>query len=358
MGDNRESLIKEVPCSNLDLNDCFFDSLRDNYGSEFDRWFKEKCVDGRRNALVIREGGSLYGLCVFKVEHNEPINSDGDIPCEIALKICTFKVSSEARGVKFGERLLRSVFEKCYSEAIPFIYLTTGSIQESLIKLLEEFGFHQYGIIKSRGAKTADCVFGKWITPHQGNQILDKDMFAREHFPSYKDDSTVGKFLVPIQPEWHEKLFPDLSNFRHSLFGQTLQFQASEGNAIRKAYVCKSSINRIMPGDLLFFYRSRDRHSVEAYGVVRTCARTKDFCTVQKLIKGRTVYTESDLRALIREADHGLLVISFDLLGYIHPSINVNDMKRYGIAIPQSIVRIGESAYMNIFRQKQLWQQY
>ena len=142
MGNTRGSLIKEISCSNLDVNDSFFDSLRDNYGPEFDRWFKEKCVDGGRNALVIREGENLYGLCIFKVEHNEPINSDGDIPCEIALKICTFKVSDEARGVKFGERLLRSVFEKCYSEVIPFIYLTTGSIQESLIKLLEEFGFH------------------------------------------------------------------------------------------------------------------------------------------------------------------------------------------------------------------------
>lgn len=154
MGNTRGSLIKEISCSNLDVNDSFFDSLRDNYGPEFDRWFKEKCVDGGRNAHVIREGENLYGLCIFKVEHNEPINSDGDIPCEIALKICTFKVSDEARGVKFGERLLRSVFEKCYSEVIPFIYLTTGSIQESLIKLLEEFGFHQYGTIKSRGAKS------------------------------------------------------------------------------------------------------------------------------------------------------------------------------------------------------------
>ena len=188
--------------------------------------------------------------------------------------------------------------------------------------------------------------------------MLGKDSFAREYFPSYMDDPAVGKHLVPIRPEWHEKLFPDISDFRGSLFGKSLQFQESEGNAIRKAYVCRSSTNRIEPGDLLYFYRSKDRRSVEVYGVVRTSDRTMDITAVMNLVKGRTVYAKDDIRLLIEGANNGLLVLSFDLLGFIQPAISAEDMRKNGIPIPQSIASIDEKAYVELFKQKQLWQQY
>lgn len=352
------TLVEEVSCSDLDLSDSFFDSLRDFYGDEFNRWFIDKCVLGHRNSFAIREDGKLYALCIYKIEHDEPINSEGYIPFKDTLKICTFKVADEARGAKLGENLLQSVFYKCFGYEIPFIYLTTGVIQMSLIKLLEEFGFHQFGTIESRGAKDADCVYGKWVFPTSNNPMLDKDSFAREYFPSYMDDPSVGKHLVPIRPEWHEKLFPDISNFRGSLFGKSLQFQESEGNAIRKAYVCRSSTNRIEPGDLLYFYRSKDRRSVEVYGVVRTSDRTMDITAVMNLVKGRTVYAKDDISLLIEGASNGLLVLSFDLLGFIQPAISAEDMRNNGIPIPQSIASIDEKAYVEFFKQKQLWQQY
>lgn len=349
------SVIESVTCDELNIEDSFFDSLRDTYGQEFNSWF-EKCADTRRDAFAIRENGKVYALCIYKVEHNEAVNDDGWNPCETKLKICTFKVSSEVRGVKYGEKLLAAVFQLCREKKIPFVYLTTGNIQRSLIDLLESFGFFSNGCQTVRGRETPDDVYAKWTIPSfTGLKKLEKAEFLKRFYPSYLDDVKVNKYLVPIQKEWHEKLFPEISYFADSLFGAHLDFQESEGNTIRKVYICKANISSIEPGDLLYFYRSEDRHSVEAYGAVDAVIRSTDLTEIMEIVEGRTVYTKEKLREILISAKNGLLVLRFVVLGYIKPEVTSEMMKNHGVPIPQTISTIDADSYETLFKQNQLW---
>jgi len=64
------------------------------------------------------------------------------------------------------------------------------------------------------------------------------------------------KFLVPIRPDYHERMF---LGFKQQL---TLPEMLGEleipGNAIDKAYLSNFIIRKIQQGDLILFYRSQD----------------------------------------------------------------------------------------------------
>lgn len=38
------------------------------------------------------------------------------------------------------------------------------------------------------------------------------------YYPYFKDNESVQKFIIPIQPQYHEVLFPDFSSMKGSLF--------------------------------------------------------------------------------------------------------------------------------------------
>lgn len=98
--------VEEVSAHTVSIEDKFFDSLREGYGDViFDKWWKDKCIGGRRPCWVVYDDDKLTGLIVRKDESAE--DTDATIKVEKILKICTFKVSPEKRGVKLGELLLK-----------------------------------------------------------------------------------------------------------------------------------------------------------------------------------------------------------------------------------------------------------
>ena len=79
-------------------------------------------------------------------------------------------------------------------------------------------------------------------------------------------DLTVRKFCIPIQPDYHRRLFPEIAfatelplfpagDVRPDL---TAWRGRTPGNTIRKVYLCRAKTTRIRPGDILFFYMSKD----------------------------------------------------------------------------------------------------
>ena len=99
--------------------------------------------------------------------------------------------------------------------------------------------------------------------PPVGANVLD---FDREHYPRFHDAPLVRKFCVPIQPDYHRRLFPeiafasDLPLFPREAFGPIIAYgqERTPGNTIRKVYLCRAKITRLRPGDILFFYMSKD----------------------------------------------------------------------------------------------------
>jgi hypothetical protein len=101
------------------------------------------------------------------------------------------------------------------------------------------------------------------------------------NYPRYVDGETVHKFFVPIQPDYHRRLFPEIAFgaelplFPKETFGLMLNHgqERTPGNRIRKVYLCRAKINRLRPGDVLFFYMSKDERyeasqSITTIGIV------------------------------------------------------------------------------------------
>ena len=84
---------------------------------------------------VFDEG--LAGLIVRKDE--TAADTDATIKARKILKICTFKVRPEKRGVKLGELLLRKVFWFSQVNNYNLVYITTYKNQAALINLLEYY---------------------------------------------------------------------------------------------------------------------------------------------------------------------------------------------------------------------------
>ncbi|MEG8223162.1 hypothetical protein OSJ57_21505 [Sphingomonas sp. HH69] len=96
----------EVEANTLPQDDPIFESLRADYGG-FDAWWREKCVKPMRKCWVVMDDGRIAGLVVRKDE--KPDEADASLPGNKILKVCTFKVRPESRGVKLGELLLKQV---------------------------------------------------------------------------------------------------------------------------------------------------------------------------------------------------------------------------------------------------------
>jgi hypothetical protein len=142
--DYRVLSVRKVLFGHVDIADSFFNSFRAEYDG-FDRWFTRK---SQEPAYVCVEGNRVVAFLYLKIEdQREPYP---DIVPTFApkkrLKIGTLKV--ELNGFKLGERFLKVVFDNALVQRVDEIYVTIfphSILQQRLIQLLEDFGFHLYG---------------------------------------------------------------------------------------------------------------------------------------------------------------------------------------------------------------------
>jgi predicted nucleic acid-binding protein len=97
--------VEEVTANQIPVDDSIFDSLREGYAS-FNNWWRDKCVAQRRPCWIVDDSG-LAGIVVRKDETGTA--TDATTKANKILKICTFKVRPEKRGIKLGELLLKQV---------------------------------------------------------------------------------------------------------------------------------------------------------------------------------------------------------------------------------------------------------
>ena len=168
-----------------------------------------------------------------------------------------------------------------------------------------------------------------------------------KHYPYVADDANVRKFVVPIQPNFHDRLFPDLKA-QMSLFDIT-DGLTSESNAIKKAYLCKSKSTLIRPGDLVFFYRSKDVKSIRCVGVVEDTLRSGVADELAAFVSKRTVFSRSEIEDMTKTGP--ALAVLFRVVRYFKKPIDSAVIQRYGIAWPiQSIITLPEEAYVGLFK--------
>ena len=172
-------LVEEVPAHSIDMTDEFFKSLKGDYPG-FEAWWREKCIPNHRPCWQLTVDGELAGLVVRKDEtHGEAQTSHAGPKI---LKLCTFKVKAKFRGEKLGELLLKQALWFAQRNSYDLVYLTTFRQQQTLINVLEYFGFERSGLNEN-----GEDVYEKPMSRMALNVDPTDNRFdaARLHYPRF-----------------------------------------------------------------------------------------------------------------------------------------------------------------------------
>ena len=321
--------VRKAHVYELNSNDSIFDSLRSDYYPEFDEWLT-RCKRDHREAYIIPKQNmdSLSGLCIFKSEDSLPTGEKGR-----TLKLCTFKVSDFEHGNRFGELLLKTVFDYADNNSYDFVYFTAFPKQDQLIAFSESFGFKISGTQNIRGEYIVCKKLSYTADDINSSNPLDFHINFGPRRVSFKGNST---FVVPIKPVYHQVLFPELEK-QIPIFNE---FRPC-GNSIKKAYLCHSAIKQIKPGDNILIYRSKDISGITAIGAVEDTLRTSNPDEIARHVGSRTVYSFDDIEGFCHKPT---LVIRFRYVKDINPPILLKELKQRAIlkGAPQSIMKISQ----------------
>ncbi len=332
-------LLKEDYVRNLDVSDPFFDTLKDDYGElVFRDWFKKISIQGRK-CWVYHENDKIKALLMLK-EENEPIPTSPPIPAAERLKIATLKV--DIPGSKLGELFLKMAFQYCISNHIFETYLTHFRKQDDrMIPLIENFGFEFAGFLERKGKKEKEEVYLKKLIPKEKD--LQPINLAKKYYPSFKDSPNIKKFLIPIMPLYHDRLFPD---FKERQMRITDYSEINiPGNAIKKAYLSHSAIQKIRQGDVLLFYRSHDQKTITSIGVVdREPVHINEPDKIVAIVGQRSVYLYEEIKEMAKKP---VLVILFRHHLNLPNPLDLNYLRKHKIiqSAPQSIIELSHNQY-------------
>ncbi len=317
----------------ISIDDPIFESLRTDY-PPFDQWFK-KAQNQHRDCLVISGyTDGMEGIAILKIEEDRPHGVAGKV-----LKVCTFKISTTALGAKRGELLLKGVFHYAEESDVDQIYVEVLPSHDDVIQLFIQFGFKPLETLSKKG----ESILVKSRRPPTDISLIDPFTFHRDFGPPAVLVRTA--LVVPIQPHWHDMLFPECR-----LQGQLIGPDPS-GNAILKAYLCRSNIRTIEHGDLLVFYRSHDLHSVSVIGVVEKAFRFDNPIELRAFVGPRTVYTDAEIRQLCEPSGFVLAILFRQDRVVPHPW-SLEDLKQHGVvtSAPQSVQRITNEGALSWLR--------
>jgi hypothetical protein len=327
----------------LDTDQEIFESLRGDYEG-FGPWLQRMRADSdNRDCYIVRDANGGYAAIAF-VKRLEP-DCVYDLPQPVA-KLTTIKVASGHGGRRYGELLLKTLFNAANSWHRASLYVEVLSKYTVLVDFLGDFGFIDIG----HRSESGEIVLAKLFRPPAG--AADEDSFTYHVLhgpPAVSPQASI--FLVPIRGRWHAQLFPDspgtpaLTEQLH-LPGLTAPTTLPWGNALRKAYLCHSPSNQLAAGDVLLFYQSGEGHSVTAIGVVERTLRTSDANEILSVVGGRTVYSPDEV-ALMCQSVGDVLVILFRQDRFIDPAWGLTELQLAGVTKrwPQSITQVpGEGA--------------
>lgn len=238
--------------SEINLEDPFFDSLRDDYPG-FDTWFRKK---GEESAYVFAsDDGELDGFLYLKIEDGSVDDVSPPLPPGRRLKVGTFKINPH--GTRLGERFLKKVFDHALAENVDELYVTVFPKHNALKQLFETYGFLKVATKGQDGAP--EDVLMRKLFPSGGTQ--------KERYPHVRL-SGQAVYALSIYPKWHTRLFPDsiLVNEDASIVEDI-----THANSIHKVYLAGMRVMECLrPGDVIVIYRTSDDQGSAHYRSVVT----------------------------------------------------------------------------------------
>lgn len=318
--------VRAVKAHVLDETDSIFKSFHEDYPG-FGQWLI-KCKREHRQAWVVEAAVPGYAaFCIVKPEESVDFGLSGKI-----LKICSFKVSEEHSGFRFGELLLKTLFYYADSNRYNWLYVTVFDKYGHLINLLLDFGFED----TNRRTKVGEIIMAKPMSFTDAERnALDPLAFNIRYGPFAVKVKDVPTFVVPIRPLYHRLLFPEAEG-QLELTPGVHPF----GNSIRKAYLSNAPIRTISPGANLLFYRSGDIRSVTSLGTVEDTLVSSSATEVARYVGKRTVYRFTEIEALCEQGE--VLAILFRQSRVLRDPKGLNELRANGVlsSAPQSIVTV------------------
>jgi hypothetical protein len=327
---------------NLKYEDPIFDSLKQEYYPRFESWFKKISREGRKSWVYYRKDHSLGAILIYKIE-DEAIEANPSLPKKRRLKIATLKVADS--GYKIGELFIKMSTDLAIRNGIYEIYLTHFTKpSDQLIELISEYGFD-----KAASMENGEDVYVKELTISRYDpELISPIEVSKRFYPSFYDGDKVNKFIVPILPEFHNKLFTDYRG-RQTILSEHAGEFIVEGNTIRKAYLSHSRIKKMKPGDLILFYRSDDLQaitSIEVVEAVHTGLTNSD--QILKLTGKRTVFSREDIESLVKEGPISVFLFRHHL--HLERPLTLKELVGANVlkAQPRSATEIYEDGYSKI----------
>ncbi|HEY0770291.1 MAG TPA: PIN domain-containing protein [Sphingobacteriaceae bacterium] len=290
LADYRVLSVKKEYFGNININDPFFDSFKQDYPG-FEKWFNRKADE---TAYICKaEDNQLLAFLYVKQEQLNENYSDIEpkFGPKRRLKIGTFKVSSN--GYKLGERFLKIVFDNALRFKVEEIYVTLFKRtvdQERLIYLLQDWGFRLHGTKSSNAGD--ELVYVRDFVPRV--DVAHPNLT----YPFVPKDTR--KFIVPIWPDYHTELFPD-SILRTESPNDFIESRPNR-NAISKVYISRSIERSLKTGDIIVFYRTQSGGSAYytsvtttigiVQNIVKNIANLEQFI---RLCRKRSVFSDEEL---------------------------------------------------------------
>lgn len=321
--DYRVLAVKKEYFGNINLDDEFFDSFKEDY-SEFADWFNRKADN---ISYICDTDGSVKAFLYLKQEAQDENydNISPRFPRKNRLKIGTFKVTST--GYKLGERFLKIIFDNALQFNVDEIYVTIFNKRDEqlrLIYLLEDWGFTHWG--EKTTENGTEQVYVRECKPAPNLTA------PKLSFPSVS--RRTSKWIVPIYPEYHTELFPDsiLNNESPNDFTENEPYR----NAIKKVYISRSFNRNLSGGDLVLFYRTGGHYAgvVSTIGVVENVVTDiRDENHFIELCRKRSVFDNAGLRAFwnYRRNNRPFIVNFLYLDSFPMPKVNLARLRASNI---------------------------
>ena len=205
--------------ADIDLNDVFFDSLKEDY-PEFEAWFEKKSQDNSK-AYVQYTNNKLQAFLYLKDESGEELTDVTPArPACKRMKVGTFKI--DAHNTKLGERFVKKIMDAALYMKADEIYLTIFPKHDGLIRILQRYGFSE------EGKKGDELVLVKNMKVLTGDILKDYPLLT-----------TTGKrkFLLSIYPKYHTQMFPDSILRNEEGAKYELIRDVAHTNSVHKIYV-------------------------------------------------------------------------------------------------------------------------
>lgn len=331
--------LKVEQMKELDINDRFFNTFKQEYNPYYCDWFRKK---GNDAVYVSRyDNDKIQAILKLKIEDEKEdySNISPIFSPQRRLKICSLKV--EYTGQKMSERFLFLCFQTAIDNAVDQIYITifpNSSLRKRLVGILKQWGFDYWGIKDNN-----EHVYVKDMHPSNKLNI-------RENYPFCS--FTHSGFIIPIHKLYASDLLPsfDINDDNDDV--------APYKCSIKKVLTLYADNAMLRNGSVLMFYNmssNKAERGVMAIGITENVYRK--FENIDRYLlrcRKRSILDRATLVDCWKKNEGNIVVVDFLLIHRFNNIIDINNKSVSSLLansqIRQVPIQIDKEQYKEIIK--------